>query len=222
MKETKNQWFAKRAQLYDTLASDKLPEKKDVTIHLSDPDAGWIDMEIRFNGKTIETISLTNIWGDDPLGELVRWLESVHSEDYAPSSLFHDGEAVEIIFMFDPFNFSSDEQDKNHPDYYQMGAFSIFIRNANAEERMNYAVCDRTTFVKNWYSAICNFAKRQKKNPSLIKEWAGELYCNKNSWPGSMSRGVSDTYKATMTKRMMDNLHSDKLQILIEKKEKQK
>ena len=194
-------WFGLRTEMYSKLLAYELTTEEKIKFSFSNPDAGWIDLSISSGNDIVETIQLTNVWDDDPIANIVRWLEKVHSEEHCTSAVYLEGEGRDILFQFDPFVYGNNELYDLFPNFNNMGLFSVII--SEDVEKIHFAVCDRKKFVNNWYLAICDFAERQKNNTLLCFEnWTNELY-------GKSLDRYSDNYRSNSVKMMCQKLQSE-------------
>ncbi|MBQ7488958.1 MAG: hypothetical protein IJT51_00355 [Bacteroidales bacterium] len=46
-----NFWLKKRGEMYETLAESGCTSAKNVEFHFANPDSGWVDMTIKFDGE---------------------------------------------------------------------------------------------------------------------------------------------------------------------------
>ena len=188
MKETKNQWFAARSEMYATLASDAILPKSKVKYHFHDPEAGWVKLDILFDDKIVETLSLSNVWDTDPVRDIMHWLERTSKAILEPTCLYIDGEGDDYLLQFDPLAFPTHEQRKNFPDHEELGVFSVLNYDYNADIRLHYCVCNKKIFISTIYNAICDFAERQSKNPPAGLNWADQLYPTNHAVPNASTK----------------------------------
>ena len=71
-------WMQKRAEMYSAIAESDFLNLKKVDFCFADPEAGWVDMTVRFDGKTVAELSLSGVWGSDPVADLLIWTEKSH------------------------------------------------------------------------------------------------------------------------------------------------
>ena len=63
MKDRKpNLWLKKRAEMYEAIAESGYTSLKNVEFHFANPDAGWVVMTIKFDGKEFRTAELFAIY----------------------------------------------------------------------------------------------------------------------------------------------------------------
>lgn len=92
MMEKPNFWLKKRAEMYEAIAENGYTSLKNVEFYFADPDVGWVDMTIKFDGETVAELSLTDVWGTDPMRGLLDLLEANIDSCEIPHYFFHDGE----------------------------------------------------------------------------------------------------------------------------------
>jgi predicted transcriptional regulator len=173
-----NSWLKKRAEMYATLAESDYSDLKKVEFHFDDPEAGWVDMTVKFDGKTVAELPLTNAWGTDPMRGLLDLMEANIDSCEIPHYFFHDGERVVYIFHFEDIVFPGAGYRHANGYFYSKGIFSLYIHPTSyaGEDELNFVVCDSTNFIANLYTAIRDFAKRQEANERAVKEWAEDAY----------------------------------------------
>lgn len=166
--------------MYEAIAESDYTSLKSVEFHFADTDVGWVDMTIKFDGKTIAELSLTNVWGTDPVRGLLDLMESHIDSCEIPHYFFHDGEREMYIFHFEDIVFPSVGYRSSNGYFYSKGIFSLFIHpiSYDGEDELLFVVCDCTDFMASLYGAIRDFAKRQSKNGRVVEDWAMDAYYN--------------------------------------------
>ena len=170
-------WLEKRAQMYSTIAKNDFKQLKKVEFYFADPEAGWVDMTIRFDGNVVVELPLTGIWGD-PLADLLRWTEECIMTTEIPHFIYHDGEGRDFVFHFEGLMFPPEDSRFDNCRFYETGIFSLFMYNLR-DEKFIFTLCDILDFRKNLYTAICDFAERQKTNENAVRGWAWYIYDQK-------------------------------------------
>lgn len=179
MKEEKpNIWLKKRGEMYETLAESDYTSMKNVEFHFADPDFGWVDMTIKFDGETVAELSLTEAWGTDPVRGLLDLMEAKIDSCEIPHYFFHDGERELYVFHFENIVFPGVGYRDSNGYFYSKGIFSLFIHptSYDGEDKLCFTICDSTGFIANLYAAIRDFAERQKKNDRVVEDWAMDAY----------------------------------------------
>ena len=181
-------WLKKRAEMYAALAKNDFSSTKNVEFHFADPDVGWVDMTIKFDGETVAKLPLTNAWGTDPIRGLIDIMEANIDSCEIPHYFFHDGERDEYIFHFEDIVFPSAGYRHSNGYFYSKGIFSLYIHpiSYEGEDELNYVVCDSMNFIANLYTAIRDFAKRQETNERAVEEWAENAY--RKYWTAMMKK----------------------------------
>ena len=65
-------WMQKRAEMYSSVSESGFSDLKKIDFHFNDPEADWVDMTVCFDGVVVAEISLSGVWGRDPVAELLR------------------------------------------------------------------------------------------------------------------------------------------------------
>ncbi len=171
-------WLQKRAEMFAAIAKSDFKQKKKVEFHFDDPEAGWVDMTIKFDGEPVAELSLTDAWGTDPMRGLLDLMEANIDSCEIPHYFFHDGEREVYIFHFEDIAFPGIGYRDSNGFFYSKGICSLFIHptSYDGDDQLLFAVCDSTDFIANLYDAIRNFAKRQKKNDRIVQDWAMDAY----------------------------------------------
>lgn len=211
MKDTKpNFWLKKRAEMYAAIAESDYSAVKKVEFHFNDPKAGWVDMTIKFDGKTVAELPLSGVWDTDPVSELMKWMERCIEVPDVPHYLYHDGENPEIVFHFEELRFPPDNIDYEH--YYSTGIFSLFIYDFG-NEKLIYTLCDTKEFRKKLYKAVRDFAERQKTNKRAVRDWAWYIYDQKVLNRYKEGEKCDDEQDEKLARKMMlKNLRSSKIE----------
>lgn len=98
-------WLLKRAEMFAAIAKSDFKQEKKVEFHFDDPEAGWVDMTIKFDGEPVAELSLTDAWGTDPMRGLLDLMEANIDSCEIPHYFFHDGEREVYIFHFEDIAF---------------------------------------------------------------------------------------------------------------------
>ena len=179
MKDKKmNLWLKKRAKMYAAIAESDYSDLKKVDFHFDDPEAGWVDMTIKFDGKVVAELQLSGVWGSDPVGDLMKWMEDCIESHEVPHYLYHDGEGRDYVFHFEELMFPPEYEGFDYKHYYSTGIFSLFIYDLGNEKYI-YTLCNPEEFRENLYKAIRDFAKRQENSERSVEEWAWFVYGQK-------------------------------------------
>ena len=226
MKDGKpNFWFKKRAKMYESIAKSGCTSLKNVEFHFADPDVGWVDMTIKFDGKMVAELSLTDVWGTDPIRGLLDLVESHIDSCEIPHYFFHDGEREVYIFHFEDIVFPSAGYRNSNGYFYSIGIFSLFIHPTSyeGEDELLFAVCDSTEFMANLYCAIRDFAKRQSKNDRVVENWAMDAYYNYRTKMMKRRRNIEQIDEAEEIKQirsiMQKSLKSTKIEGFLKERE---
>lgn len=167
-------YYSQKAEMYAALACDELPPVKKVDFHFSNPDAGWVDLTIRFDGEEVECVPLSGVWDVDPVSEIMHWIRRLITEFERPTTLYHNGEGTEILFTFEPFLDPTDAQYERYPDFYKLGIFYLFA--SSHTPKMIYALCRKDDFIRSVYDAVRDFEKRLRRSKTSVREWASFVY----------------------------------------------
>ena len=213
-------WLQKRAEMYSSVSECDFSDLKKVDFHFKDPEAGWVDMTVRFDGKTVAELSLSGVWGSDPVADLLIWTENcIHSPE-VPHYLYHDGERDDFVFHFESFIFPPVEPKLENGHFCEAGLFSLFLGNNNG--KLVYAVCDIQDFRTNLYNAILAFAERQKINVYAVRDWAWYIYDQKVLNRYKENEKCDDEKDEKLAKKMMlRHLKSSKIEKYLQKNMKQ-
>ena len=142
-------WMQKRAEMYSAIAKSDFLNLKKVDFYFADPEAGWVDMTVSFDGAAVAELSLSGVWGSDPVADLLIWTENcIHSPE-VPHYLYHDGERDDFVFHFESFIFPPVEPKLENGHFCEAGLFSLFLGNNNG--KLVYAVCDIQDFRTNLF-----------------------------------------------------------------------
>ena len=200
-------WLQKRAEMYSSVSECDFSDLKKVDFHFDDPEAGWVDMTVSFDDVAVAEISLSGVWGRDPVAELLRWTENCIRSPEVPHYLYHDGERNDFVFHFESFIFPPVEPKIENGHFYEAGLFSLFLGDNNGA--MIYAMCDIKDFRTNLYNAICDFAERQKTNVNAVRDWAWYIYDQKILGRYKEGEECDDEEDNQLARKMMlDNLRS--------------
>ena len=212
-------WLQKHAEMYSSVSQSDFSDLKKVDFHFDDPEAGWVDMTISFDGVAVAEISLSGIWGSDPVGELLRWTENCIHTPEVPHYLYHDGERNDFVFHFESFIFPPIEPKLENGHFCESGLFSLFLGDNNG--KLVYAVCDIQDFMTNLYNAIRDFAERQKINVNAVRDWAWYIYDQKVLGRYKEGEKCDDEEDDRLAKKMMlANLRSRKIEKYIQESKK--
>lgn len=178
MKKEPHSWMIKRVEMYKSIAESDCSSLKKVEFQFADPEVGWVDMTVKFDGETVNELSLTNAWGTDPMRGLLDLMETNIDSCEIPHYFFHDGEREAYVFHIEDIVFPGVGHRKENGHFYSKGIFSLFVHPVSyeAEDELLYAVCDTTELIASLYSAIRDFAERQKKNDRVAEDWAMDAY----------------------------------------------
>lgn len=206
--------------MYSAIAESDFLNLKKVDFYFADPEAGWVDMTILFDGKTVAELSLSGVWGSDPVADLLRWTERCIDAPNVPHYLYHDAENPELVFHFEQLMFPPDDIYSEH--YYSTGIFSLFQSGVFDEKNTDglhyideflYTLCDIIDFKTNLYNAVCDFAKRQKANDRAVRDWAWYIYDQKVLSRYKENEKCDDAEDERLARKMMlKNLRSSKIE----------
>ena len=74
--------------MYASIAESDYSDLKKVEFHFDDPEAGWVNMTIKFDGKVVAELQLSGVWGSDPVGDLMKWMEDCIESPAVPHYLY--------------------------------------------------------------------------------------------------------------------------------------
>ncbi len=221
-----NYWLKKRAEMYASIAESDYSDLKKVEFHFDDPEAGWVNMTVKFDGKVVAELQLSGVWGSDPVGDLMKWMEDCIESPAVPHYLYHDGESPDIVFHFEGLMFPPDNIDYEH--YYATGIFSLFLSGVFDENHAEdlqytdeflYTLCDIRDFRTNLYTAIRDFAKRQKTNDRAVRDWAWYIYEQKVLSRHKENEKCDDEKDEKLARKMMlRNLKSSNIEKYLKEK----
>ena len=207
-----NLWLKRRAEMYEAIAENGYTSLKNVEFQFADPDAGWVDTTIKFDGKVVAELSLSGVWGTDPVGDLMRWLEDGIGSYEVPHYLHHDGEGLDFVFHFEELMFPPENDDFDYKHYYSTGIFSLFIYDFE-NEKLIYTLCDTKEFRKKLYKAVHDFADRQKTNKRAVSDWAWYIYDQKVLNRYKEGEKCDEEQDEKLARKMMlKNLRSSKIE----------
>lgn len=214
-------WMQKRAEMYSAIAESDFLNLKKVDFYFADPEAGWVDMTIRFDGETVAELSLSDVWGSDPLADLLKWTEKCIKNNHIPHYLYHDGEGRDIVFHFEELMFPPKNDNFDYKHYYSTGIVSLFTYDLD-KEKFIYTLCDTKEFRKNLYKAVRDFAKRQKANDRAVRDWAWYIYDQKVLSRYKENGKCDDAEDERLARKMMlKNLRSSMVEKYIKENMKQ-
>lgn len=206
--------------MYAAIAEGDYSDLKKVDFHFADPEAGWVDMTIRFDGKTVAELSLSGVWGSDPVADLLKWMEDCIKSHEVPHYLYHDGEGRDYAFHFEELMFPPEYDGFDYKQYYSTGIFSLFIYDFD-DVKYTYTLCDLDEFRKNLYKAVRDFAKRQKANDRAVREWAWYIYDQKVLNRYKENEKCDDEKDEKLARKMMlRHLKSSKIEKYLQKSTK--
>ena len=213
-------WMQKRAEMYSAIAKSDFLNLKKVDFYFADPEAGWVDMTVSFDGAAVAELSLSGVWGSDPVADLLIWTENcIHSPE-VPHYLYHDGERDDFVFHFESFIFPPVEPKLENGHFCEAGLFSLFLGNNNG--KLVYAVCDIQDFRTNLFNAIHAFAERQKINVNAVRDWAWYIYDQKVLNRYKENEKCDDEKDEKLARKMMlRHLKSSKIEKYLQKNMKQ-
>ena len=207
-----NLWLKRRAEMYEAIAENGYTSLKNVEFQFADPDVGWVDTTIKFDGKVVAELSLSGVWGTDPVGDLMRWLEDGIGSYEVPHYLHHDGEGLDFVFHFEELMFPPENDDFDYKHYYSTGIFSLFIYDFE-NEKLIYTLCDTKEFRKKLYKAVHDFADRQKTNKRAVSDWAWYIYDQKVLNRYKEGEKCDEEQDEKLARKMMlKNLRSSKIE----------
>lgn len=205
-------WMQKRAKMYSTIAESDFSGLKKVDFYFADPEAGWVDMTIRFDGKTVAELSLSGVWGSDPVADLLKWTKKCIKYNHIPHYLYHDGEGADFVFHFESLMFPPNDYRYDNCRFYDTGIFSLYIYGLK-EEVFCYTLCNIADFRLNLYNAVRDFAKRQMNNGKSVKNWAWYIYDQKILSRYKENEKCDDAKDERLARKMMlDNLMSSEIE----------
>ncbi len=214
-------WMQKRAEMYSAIAKSDFLNLKKVDFYFADPEAGWVDMTVSFDGAAVAELSLSGVWGSDPVADLLIWTEKCIKDNHIPHYLYHDGEGRDYVFHFEELMFPPKYDGFDYKHYYSSGIFSLFIYD-RGNERFIYTLCDTEEFRKNLYKAVCDFAKRQKNNDRAVRDWAWYIYDQKVLNRYKENEKCDDEKDEKLARKMMlRHLKSSKIEKYLQENMKQ-
>ena len=187
----------KRAEMYSNIAESGFCPLKKVSFHFSDTYAGWVDVTVSIDGEEVAKARLSNVLSSDPVGEMIDWVEACTNNH--SNYCFPFGEGTDYIFHYEDLLYSPIQRKKDGKKL-DTGIFYLFIKRIEGIQ-FEYALCDTKVFVKSFYDAILDFAKRQEANQNIVDDWAGDLY-------GDGREKYSEEDKQKVRRRMLDNMRS--------------
>lgn len=175
-------WFSARAKLYADIAEWSQRQPDMLFFELSDPNDGFIDVNIYCNGNFACAFDMGQCF--DPTGDLRKWMEAIVKEEQLTNNFIMDNEGRYVVLSFDFIRFTEnvamrkdgylncDGDDFDSFDainYPSIGIFSVYD---STKQAITFScLCEAKQLVTTLYGALLNYAFQDCGCNLIGHEW---------------------------------------------------